>query len=90
MKRLFLITALFLPALWVPAQSNQVARLALLAESPEAFAAVDILTAQLSSNDRVRLLERDDIEKVCREQGLSAANRDDLKLGRLLGADGLL
>jgi hypothetical protein len=35
-------------------------------------------------------LERNEIEKVYREQGMSAANRDDLKLGRILGADGLL
>ncbi len=90
MKRLILITALFFPALRAPAQNNEVPRLALIAESPEASAAVDILTAQLSSNDKVRLLERDEIEKVYQEQGLSAGNRDDLKLGRLLGADGLL
>ena len=90
MKRLILITALFFPALRAPAQNNEVPRLALIAESPEASAAVDILTAQLSSNDKVRLLERDEIERVYQEQGLSAGNRDDLKLGRLLGADGLL
>ena len=48
------------------------------------------MTAQLSGNQKVQLLERNEIEKVYREQGLSAANKDYLKLGRILGADGLL
>ena len=72
------------------AQSNEPVRLALIAETDEAASASDILTAQLSGNQKVQLLERNEIEKVYREQGLSAANKDYLKLGRILGADGLL
>ena len=72
------------------AQSNPPVRLALIADTDEASAASDVLTAQLSRNPRLHLLERNEIEKVYREQGLSAANRDYLKLGRILGADGLL
>ncbi len=90
MKRLLIIAALFLPAFWLRAQTNEAVKLALVAESPAASAAVDILTAQLSSNDKVHLLERDEIEKVLHEQGTSLENRDDIKLGRILGADGLL
>jgi Ca2+-binding EF-hand superfamily protein len=65
-------------------------KLALLAESDDAAVAVDVMTAKLSGNDHLHLLERDEIDKAWREQGQSAANRDDLKLGRILGADGLL
>ena len=45
---------------------------------------------EFSKNPRVQLLERSEIEKVYREQSLSAANREYLKLGQILGADGLL
>jgi hypothetical protein len=72
------------------AQSNAPVRLALIAETGDASTVADILTAQLSKDPQIQLLERDEIEKVYREQGLSAANKDYLKLGRILGADGLL
>jgi hypothetical protein len=72
------------------AQSNAPVRLAVIAETGDAAAAGDLLTAEFSNNPRVKLLERNEIEKVYREQSLSAANRDYLKLGEVLGADGLL
>ncbi len=90
MKKLFWIFSISLLTLHSPAQSNAPVQLALISETDEASAASDILTAQLSGNQKIHLLERDEIEKVYREQGLSAGNRDDLKLGRILGADGLL
>jgi hypothetical protein len=65
-------------------------RLAIIVEEPSAMAAADLLTVELSQKDRLSLLERAQIEKVYREQGLSAANKDYLKLGQILGADGLL
>ena len=78
-------------ALNLGAQTNEPAvRLALVAETDEASAASDVLTVQLSGNPKLHLLERNEIEKAYREQGLSAANQDYLKLGRILGADGLL
>lgn len=55
----------------------------------ESSGAADILTAVLSRNEKLHLVERNEIERVYREQGLSAANEDFLKLGQLLGADGL-
>src|SRR5579859_4535806 len=73
-----------------PAETNAPVRLAVVSETSEAMAAADVLTAQLSGYDKIQLLERDQIEKVYREQGMSEANRDDLKVGRILGADGLL
>ena len=90
MKKFFWIFSISLLTLHSPAQSNEMARLALITESDDASAALDVLTAQLSDNKNLQLLERNEIEKVYREQGMSAANRDDLKLGRILGADGLL
>jgi TolB-like protein len=65
-------------------------RLAIVSESPDTVAAADLLTAEFSKNASVQLLERTEIEKVIREQQLSLNNLDCLKLGHLLGADGLL
>ncbi|HTB83788.1 MAG TPA: hypothetical protein VK742_09055 [Candidatus Sulfotelmatobacter sp.] len=88
----FLRTAFCLMfAAHISAQTNTVpARLAIVAESPDAAPIVDVLTAEFSKDDRVQLLERAEIEKVIHEQQLSLNNADDLKLGRLLGADGVL
>jgi hypothetical protein len=72
------------------AQSNASIRLALIAETTDASAPVDVLTAEFSQNGQINLLERNEIEKVYREQALSSANQDYLKLGQVLGADGLL
>jgi len=91
MKKILIFALPILLAFNLDAQTNEPAvRLALVAETDEASAASDVLTAQLSGNPQIHLLERNEIEKVYREQGLSAANKDYLKLGRILGADGLL
>jgi hypothetical protein len=90
MKRSFLIFALWLLAWPASAQANLPVRLALIAESADTAAASDVLTVELSRHSDVRLLERNEVERIYREQGLSAANQDYLKLGRMLGADGLL
>lgn len=89
-KRYFCIWAVLFWAGCSWAQTNPVIRLAIVAESPEAGGVADLITAEFSQNTRVQLLERNDIAKVIREQGLLAGNGDYLKLGRLLGADGLL
>ena len=73
------------------AQSNSPPlRLALVATEPSVAAAADLLTVELSKKERLQLLERTEIAKVYREQGLSVANQNYLKLGQVLGADGLL
>jgi hypothetical protein len=83
-----LILLLFSRAL---AQTNGSSlRLAIVAQEPSAIAAADLLTVELSQKEQITLLERTEIDRVFREQGLSAANKDYLKLGQLLGADGLL
>ena len=90
MKIVLFVFAILISALLLPAQTHGTVRLALIAETGEAAAASDVLTAQLSGNLRLHLLERNEIEKVYREQMLSAGNKDYLKLGRILGADGLM
>lgn len=90
MRKNLLVLAALLLAAPLFAQTNTPVRLAIVAESGDAALAADLLTAQLPDDNRFQLLERDEIDKVYHEQGLSAANRDDIKLGRILGADGLL
>jgi Ca2+-binding EF-hand superfamily protein len=90
MKNVLLVLAVLISALRLAAQTNAPVRLALVSETDETFAAADVLTAELSGHKNVQLLERNEIEKVYREQGSSAANKDYLKLGQILGADGLL
>jgi TolB-like protein len=91
MKKLSLFfTVLFVTARLVAQTNSTPVRLALIVESSEAATVGDVLTAELSKNGQIHLLERTEIEKVYREQGLSAGNKDYLKLGQILGADGLL
>jgi TolB-like protein len=71
-------------------QAKRALRLAVITEVPSAAAAADLLTAELSKQDTLHLLERSEIERIYREQVLAAANKDYLKLGQVLGADGLL
>jgi hypothetical protein len=73
------------------AAAAQDVRLALVPADPSAAAAADVLSAQLSSAKGVALLERTQVQKVLREQATAAANGGQyLKLGQVLGADGLL
>ena len=73
------------------AQTNSApVRLAVIVSDPSAAAAADLLTVELTKAAWLQLLERAEIDRIRREQGLSAANQDNLKLGQILGADGLL
>lgn len=66
-------------------------KLAVLPTTTEFSGQADLLAAGLSTRAGVTLLERDQIQRVWREQELAAGQRPDLvKLGRLLNADGLL
>jgi hypothetical protein len=91
LKRLWALSPLIiLFAFDLQGQTNQSLRLALVTESPDAADAANILTAQLSGNPGIQLMERDQVDRAYREQGLSAMNTDYIKLGHILGADGLL
>lgn len=59
-------------------------RLAIVPEEPSVAPAADLLTVELSQKDRLQLLERVELDKAYREQALSAANKDYLKLGGFL------
>jgi len=89
-KLIFLFVALLVFGGARPARSGEPIRLALVAQSAELPAAADMLTANLSAVPDLQLLERAEIDKIYREQALSAGNRDLLRLGQILGADGLL
>src|ERR1035437_7607309 len=91
MKTILILFISTLAAVHLLASTNEApVKLAIISESPETAAAADVLTAEFSKDNRLRLLERSEIEKVLREQKLSLNNVDHLKLGQLLGADGLL
>jgi hypothetical protein len=90
MKKIFILFMVLSCALRLPAQTNVPVRLALVSESEPAGTAADVLTAEFSANPKVQLLEWDQIAKVYQEQRLSGGNTDYIKLGQLLGADGLL
>jgi len=81
MKRILSILVLLAITAQLQAQSNAPVRLALISENDPAATAADVLTAQFSSNSKIQLLERDQIARVYREQSLSKANTDYLKLG---------
>src|SRR5437867_3662133 len=66
-------------------------RLAIIVEDPRLSTEADLLTVELSKRTDIELLERAQINKVRGEQALTASQRGDyLKLGELLGADGVL
>jgi hypothetical protein len=90
MKNILFVFAILMFAPHLPAQTNEPVRLAVISESDTAAVAADVLTAQLSGNDKIHLLERNEIERIYHEQALVAGGRDEVKLGRILGADGLL
>ena len=86
----FLALVLFTASAQLPAQSDETVRLAVLSSSTQELAATDLLTVELSKQKPFHVLERDEIEKVEHEQGIAAETQNQLKLGHLLGADGLL
>jgi hypothetical protein len=67
-------------------------RVAILAGDESAQPVADLLTAELSSEKQVALVERAEIDRVLREQTLSAAGhvQQPLHLASLLRADGLM
>ena len=65
-------------------------RLAVVPESNLVRPAADLVTVALSAQDQVQLVERAELDKVMGEQAVAAGSRDYLKLGQILGADGVL
>ena len=71
-------------------QAAEAVRMAVVAIEPSLREASDLLMMELTKTAGVSMLERSEIEKVYREQALASANRDGIKLGQVLGADGLI
>ena len=83
-------TGLLIILLFSIAAASAQPRLAIIPEDSSVASVADVLTVQFAKQDQVTLLERDQIEKIYHEQELSSGNTDYLKLGHILGADGLL
>lgn len=75
----------------VTVTTAQQLRLGIAAEAPDLVVAADLVTAELTRDGSVALVERADINRVLKEQALSAGQSTNyVKMGQLLGADGLL
>lgn len=70
------------------ARAKEPVRLALVSADEGVRLSADLLTAEFSRDAGITLLERDQVERIYRE--LAAGGQDFLKLGQVLGADGLL
>jgi hypothetical protein len=87
----WLLHAAIQVAALAPAAAAEPPKLAIIAEAPELKNLADVLTVQWSLKGGVTLLERADLEKVLSEQTLTAGGQKNfIKLGQLLGADGLI
>mgnify|MGYP001768499852 CR=1 FL=1 len=76
-----LTASTFLAAAQNPAASSfPLVKLAIVTEEEQARTYADLLTVEFSRHERLQLLERNEIDRVYREQLLSAANKDYLKL----------
>lgn len=83
------VTWFALSAMSVP--GAEPVRLAIIPGGPALTTVADVLTAGLATNKEVALVERDQLNRVIREQANAANNGSDfIKVGMLLGADGLL
>lgn len=66
-------------------------RLGIVATEKSLESAGELLTVELSKDNRFALLERAQIERVFQEQSIASYNAESLvKLGHLLGSDGLV
>ena len=86
--RLAALVAVLLIGVTVQAER---ARLAIVVEDPSFSSEGDFLTAELSHNTNLDLVERAELNKVLKEQALSTSHGTDfVRLGEILGADGVL
>ncbi len=68
----------------------QQARIAVISEGAETRNVADLLTARFSLSKELILLERSEIDRIYQEQSIAGAEKNLLKAGQLLGAEGLL
>lgn len=73
------------------ASAQRPPRLAVVARNPSINTEAEMLLVALSAQSEIELVERTELERIFQEQALDATQqRDYLKLGQLLKADGLL
>ncbi len=82
--------ATLLILLFAAVAAAQPAKLAILASDAACLPVAEVMTAEFSHAREFALVERSEINRVLSEQKLSAVVPDQIKLGRLLAADGLL
>ena len=90
MRKFPLVLAALVLGMCSFAEQTNAVKLAVISETAETSTMADLLTAEFSRIDSVQLLERSEIQKVYHEQVLSASGSDYLKLGRIMGADGVV
>jgi hypothetical protein len=73
------------------AKAAELIRLGIIVEHPALSPLADLLTVHLSQKRELALLEREQISRVLKEQSLANTRAGDfVKLGEILGAEGLL
>ncbi|OGV70096.1 MAG: hypothetical protein A2283_14205 [Lentisphaerae bacterium RIFOXYA12_FULL_48_11] len=89
----FILSFLLSSAFTVIADNTNTSLRTAIVSTPETRAEADLLTAELSSQPGLAILERDRIDTIIAEQKISAAgmsDRDGVRVGRLLKADLLI
>src|SRR2546430_1885723 len=87
-----LCCCLFLFCLSLHGRAESQPRFAILSE-PAFSQAGDMLSVELSQQTNILLLERGEIDRILKEQKLALGGtslKDNIKVGQILGADGLL
>ncbi|HKX61051.1 MAG TPA: hypothetical protein VJS65_04390 [Verrucomicrobiae bacterium] len=77
-------------AILAPWWANAAYKVAVVPKDPSLREAADLLGVTLSADKRIVLLEREQVERIQREQELTTTASGDVQLGQILGADGLL
>lgn len=86
-----LLALLVLSVCWRNSSALAETRIALVTLEPEARSAADLLAAALTGKDGLALVERDEVDRVFREQALIAGQRTEFsRLGQVLRAQGLV
>jgi hypothetical protein len=93
MTRLVASTILILCfASFARAEEPKPIKIAIIGDTKKHLTDIDLLTVNLSANDNIHVLERSEWDYLLREHTISESNigQSSIKIGRLLGADGLI
>ncbi len=89
-KTIFILLMFFMVN--ISAYSAEPAKIAIIGDTEKYQNEIDLLTVELSQDENVHLVERSDIDYILKEHGiaLSKVSEQSLKIGQLIGADGLI